>query len=119
MDNEKQVKTDEQNEPEVQEAPVKKKKGGQMKPNGKFYKFSVILNFILAAIGFGIIALVALFTQGNIIGYIVCWVLFAAFAIYANMFIVTRTKLKTVYFLFGTIVNIIVFLVPSLLLILL
>ena len=86
-----------------------------MKANGKFFKFSFMLNLILGAIGIGIIAIVSAISSAAIAGYIVCWVLFAAFAAYANLFIVKRAKLKTGYFAFGTVVNVIFFLVPSLL----
>lgn len=87
-----------------------------MKANGKFFRFTFILNLILGAIGFGIIALVSALSAGNIIGYVVCWALFTAFAAYVNLFIVKRAKLKVGYFAFGTVINIIFFLVPSLLL---
>ncbi|MBR2460594.1 MAG: hypothetical protein IKB34_05140 [Clostridia bacterium] len=90
-----------------------------MKANGKFFRFTFVLNLVLALIGFGIIALVSALSAKAILGYVICWALFAAFALYVNLFIVKRAKLKTVYFLFGTIVNIVLFLVPSLLLLLL
>ena len=90
-----------------------------MKANGKFFRFTFILNLILGAIGFGIIALVSALSAGNIIGYIVCWALFTAFATYVNLFIVKRSKLKVGYFAFGTVVNIIFFAVPSILLLVL
>ena len=95
------------------------KTSGQMKANGKFFRFTFLLNLILGAIGFGIIALVSAISAKAIVGYIVCWALFTAFAAYANLFIVRRAKLKTVYFVFGTVVNIIFFLVPSLLILIL
>ncbi|MBQ9116159.1 MAG: hypothetical protein IJY04_03965 [Clostridia bacterium] len=90
-----------------------------MKANGRFFKFTFILNLILGLIGFGIIALVSALSAKAILGFIICWVLFAAFALYVNLFIVKRAKLKTGYFAFGTVVNLIVFLTPSLLLLLL
>lgn len=90
-----------------------------MKANKKFYQVMFIFNLILGAIGFGIIALVSALSAKAIVGYIICWALFTAFATYVNMFVVKRSKLKTVYFLYGTTVNIIFFLVPSLLLLLL
>ena len=91
---------------------------GKMKANGKFFRFTFLFNLILGAIGFGIIALVSALSTKAIIGYIVCWVLFTAFATYVNLFIVRRAKLKTGYFVFGTVVNIIFFLVPSLIILL-
>ena len=66
---------------------------GKMKANGKFFRFTFVLNLILGAIGFGIIALVSALSSKAIVGYIVCWVLFTAFAAYANLFIVNRAKL--------------------------
>ena len=98
---------------------TRKEQKDQMKANGKFFRFTFILNLILGAIGFGIIALVSALSAGNMIGYIVCWVLFTAFAAYANLYIVKRSKLKVGYFAFGTVVNIIFFLVPSILILVL
>ena len=92
------------------------KTSGQMKANGKFFRFTFILNLILGAIGFGIIALVSLLSAKAMVGYIVCWAIFTLFAAYVNLFIVKRSKLKTGYFVFGTVINIIFYLVPSLLL---
>ena len=95
------------------------KTSGQMKANGKFFRFTFLLNLILGAIGFGIIALVSALSAKAMVGYIVCWAVFTIFAAYVNLFIVKRSKLKIGYFAFGTVVNIIFFLVPSLLLLLL
>ena len=95
------------------------KTAGKMKANGKFFLFTLMLNLILGAIGFGIIWLVSALSAKALVGYIVCWAIFTAFAAYVNLFIVRRAKLKTGYFAFGTVVNIIFFLVPSLLLFLL
>ena len=95
------------------------KTAGKMKAHGKFFRFTLLLNLILGAIGFGIIALVSALSAKALVGYIVCWAIFTAFAAYVNLFIVRRSKLKTGYFAFGTVVNIIFFLVPSLLLFLL
>ena len=91
-----------------------------MKANGKFFRFTILLNLILGGfIGFGIIALVSVLSAKAMVGYIVCWAVFTIFAAYVNLFIVKRSKLKIGYFAFGTVVNIIFFLVPSLLLLLL
>ena len=90
-----------------------------MKANKKFYQFTFILNFILAAIGFGIIALVSALSAKALVGYIVCWSIFTVIAVVLNLFIVKRAKLITAYFAFGAAVNVIIFAVPSLLLYLL
>ncbi len=86
-----------------------------MKANGKFFKFSFILNFILGAIGFLILWGVRALTSNNIIGIIICSVVFLAIALYVNIFIVKKSKLKTPYFIFGTVVNAIVVAVPTVL----
>ena len=79
-----------------------------MKANGKFYSFSTIFNFILGVIGFLILWAVRAITSEHIAGFVVCGALFLAFAAYVNLFIVKRSKLKTLYFVFGTIVNLVV-----------
>ena len=101
------------------DTPKSMKTSGQMKANGKFFRFTFLLNLILGAIGFGIIALVSALSAKAIVGYIVCWAIFTILAAYVNLFIVKRSKLKIGYFAFGTVVNIIFYLVPSLLLLLL
>ena len=90
-----------------------------MKANGKFFRFMLVLNLVLGLIGFGIIAIVSALSSKALLGFIICWVLFAAFALYVNLFIVKRAKLKTGYFLYGTVINLIAFILPSLLLLLL
>lgn len=86
-----------------------------MKANKRFFSFSFILNLILGLIGFGILAIVGVVSEKAIVGLIICAVIFSAIAFAINMFIVRRSKLKSVYFIFGTIVNIVFFLVPALL----
>ena len=90
-----------------------------MKANRKFFNFSFILNLVLGAIGFGIVALVSALTSKAIVGYIVCWVLFLTVAVLINTFIVKRSKLKPVYSIFGTVVNAVFLVVPSVLLLVL
>ena len=90
-----------------------------MKANRKFFNFSFVLNFILAAIGFGIVALVSALSSKAIVGYIVCWVLFLAVAVLINTYIVKRIKLKPVYSIFGIAVNALFLVAPSVLLLVL
>ena len=90
-----------------------------MKANGKFFKFSFILNFILGAIGFLILWGVRALTENSIVGIIICAVIFLAIALYVNIFIVKKSKLLTPYFLFGTAVNAIVVAVPTVLMMIL
>jgi len=79
-----------------------------MKANSKFFTFSFIFNFILGTIGFLILWPVRALSDNHIAGFIVCGVIFTAIALYVNLFIVKRSKLKTPYFIFGTAVNLIV-----------
>lgn len=79
-----------------------------MKANGRFYGFSTVFNFILGVIGFLILWAVRAITSEHIAGFIVCGVIFLAIATYVNLFIVKRAKLKTLYFVFGTVVNLVV-----------
>ena len=84
-----------------------------MNANAKFFKFSFVLNFVLGAIGFLILWGIRALTENSIIGIIVCSVIFLAIALYVNIFIVKKSKLKTPYFIFGTVVNAIVVAVPT------
>ena len=79
-----------------------------MKANGRFFSFTAIFNIILGAIGFLILWPIRALTDNSIVAIIIVGLIFAAIAFYVNFFIVKRSKLKTPYFLFGTIVNIIV-----------
>ena len=79
-----------------------------MKANARFFKFSFLINLILGAIGFLILWPVRALSNNHIAGFLVCGVIFTAFALYVNLFIVKRSKLKTKYFIFGTVVNLIV-----------
>ncbi len=78
-----------------------------MKANGRFFVFSFIFNLILGTLGFLILWGIRALTDEAVAGFIICGVLFAAVALYVNMFIVKRAKLKTPYFIFGTCVNIV------------
>ncbi len=86
-----------------------------MKANGKFFRFSFILNLLLGGIGFLILWGVRALTSNNIIGIIICSLIFLAIALYVNIFIVKKSKLKTPYFIFGTVVNAIVVALPTVL----
>ncbi len=90
-----------------------------MNANGKFFKFSFFINMILGAIGFLILWAVRAITSNHIAGIIVCGVIFFAIALYVNLFIVKKAKLKTPYFIFGTVVNVIFVAVPTVLMMLL
>lgn len=79
-----------------------------MKANGRFFKFSFLINLILGTIGFLILWPINALSNNHIAGFIVCGVIFIAIALYVNLFIVKRSKLKTPYFIFGTVVNVIV-----------
>ncbi len=80
-----------------------------MKANRKFFIFSFIFNFILGGIGFLIFWPIRVFSDNHIAGFIICGIVFTAIAVYINFFIVKRSKLKTPYFIFGALVNIVVF----------
>jgi hypothetical protein len=86
-----------------------------MKANGKFFKFSFILNFILGAVGFLILWGVRALTENSIVGIIICSVIFLAIALYINIFIVKKSKLLIPYFIFGTVVNAITVALPTML----
>lgn len=75
-----------------------------MKANGRFFGFSTIFNLVLGAIA----ALLLLPVRAYIVLFIVLAVVFAAIAVYVNLFVVKRAKLKLPYFIFGTAVNVIV-----------
>lgn len=78
-----------------------------MKANGRFFVFAFIFNLILGTIGFFILWGIRALTSEAIASFIICGVLFAAIALYVNIFIVKRAKLKMPYFIFGTCVNIV------------
>ena len=76
-----------------------------MKANGRFFGFTFVLKAVLGLIAGLILWGVCSLTNGAIPGIIVCSLIFMAIAVYLNLFIVRRAKLKTLYFLFGSIVN--------------
>ena len=86
-----------------------------MNANAKFFRFSAVLNLILGAIGFLILWGIRALTANNIIGIVICSVVFLAIALFVNIYIVKRSKLKIPYFIFGTAVNAIVVAVPTIL----
>ena len=76
-----------------------------MKANRKFFTFSLLLNVVLAAAGFGILMAVRALSATNPIALASAGALLLASAVTINLFIVRRSKLKTPYFLFGTSIN--------------
>ena len=72
-----------------------------------------LFNFVIAAIEFGIIALVSFLSDKHIAGYIVCGVVFIALSAAFNLFVVRRSNLKTVYFIYGLAVNTAVCAIPT------
>lgn len=82
-------------------------KKNRMKANGKFFSFTFMLNLILGVIGALIFWPIRFLSKNNIIAFIVCGVIFMAFALYVNLFIVKRAKLKTPYFIFGSVIYLI------------
>ncbi len=78
-----------------------------MKANSRFFVFSFIFNLILGTVGFLILWGIRALTGEAVAAFVICGVLFVAFALYVNLFIVKRSKLKTPYFVFGTCVNVI------------
>ena len=86
-----------------------------MKANGKFFGVMFIFNMILGLIGFLILWGVRALTSDSIVGIIICSVIFLAIAVYVNIFVVKKSKLKTPYFIFGTAVNAIFVAVPTVL----
>ena len=82
-------------------------KKNRMKANGKFFSFTLTLNLILGVIGALIFWPIRALSHNNIIAFTVCGVIFTAVALYVNLFIVKRSKLKTPYFIFGTVIYLI------------
>ncbi len=82
-----------------------------MKANRRFFVISFILNMILGLAGGGIFwavwAIGASTATKWVVEMIVCSLIFATVAVYVNMFIVKRSKLKTVYSIYGIAVNLV------------
>lgn len=85
-----------------------KKTKSKMKANGKFFSFTFTLNLIIAVIGALIFWPIRALSGNHPASFITVGVIFAAIALYVNLFIVKRAKLKTPYFIFGTAVNLII-----------
>ena len=79
----------------------------RMKANGKFFSFTFTLNLILGVIGALVFWPIRALSGNHIAAFITSGVIFTAFALYVNLFIVRRAKLKTPYFIFGTAVYVI------------
>ncbi len=79
-----------------------------MKANAKYFKVTFLLNMILGLVAGGLFWLIRLIGSFQAVWglpCIICTVIFMAIAAYINFFIVKRAKLKTVYFLYGTLIN--------------
>ena len=74
----------------------------KMKANGKFFSFTFTLNLILGIIGALVFWPIRALSGNHIAAFITCGVIFTAFALFVNLYIVNRAKLKTLYFIFGT-----------------
>ena len=86
-----------------------------MKANGKFFGVMFVFNMILGLIGFLILWGIRALTNDSVIGIIVCEIIFTVFAVYINYFVVKRSKLKLPYMIYGTIINLLFFNVPTVL----
>lgn len=86
-----------------------------MNANAKFFKTMFLVNAVLGAIGFLILWAVRAITSNSVIGLIITAVVILGFAAYLNFFVVKKSKLKTLYFLYGTVINAIVAFVPTVL----
>ena len=78
-----------------------------MKANGRFFGVMFIFNLICGTLGFLILWGIRAMTDNSPVGIVVFGVIAAVFAAYVNFFIVKKSKLKTLYFLYGTFVNLI------------
>lgn len=90
-----------------------------MKANKKFFGVMFVVNMILGIIGFLLMWAVRAMTQNSIIGIVICSVIFMGIAVYLNIYVVKRAKLKTPYFIFGAVVNAVFVFVPTALMMLL
>lgn len=90
-----------------------------MKANGRFFGIVFVFNMILGAIGFLILLGIRALTNNAITAIIICAVVFLAIAVYVNLFIVKKSKLKIPYFIYGTMVNAVFVAVPTALMMLL
>ncbi len=88
-----------------------------MKANKKFFTVTFLFNMILGLIGGGIFWAVWAIGPSSglkwVIALAVCAVLFGVFAIYLNMSVVKRAKLKNMYFIYGAVVNLLFYFLVS------
>ena len=68
---------------------------------------------ILGLVGFLVMWGIRALTSNNIIGIILCSCAFVDLAIYINLFVVKKSKLKMPYFMYGTVINVIFIAVPT------
>ena len=78
-----------------------------MKANGRFFGVMFIFNLICGTLGFLILWGIRALTDNSPIGIAVFGVIAVVIAVYVNLFIVKRAKLKTAYFLYGALINIV------------
>ena len=86
-----------------------------MKANGKFFGVMFVFNMIFGLVGFLITWGIRALTSESIIALVICFMIFITLADYINLFVVKRSKLKTLYFLFGSAVNLVFLVVPTVL----
>jgi len=84
-----------------------------MKANGKFFGVMFVFNTILGLIGFLLLWGVRALTDNSVVGIVICSCLLLSVANYINLFVVKKSKLKTLYFLFGTGIYVIFVAVPT------
>ena len=86
-----------------------------MKANGRFFGVMFVFNMILGLIGFLIMWGVRALTSNSLVGIVICSLIFLVIAAYFNVFVVKKSKLKTPYFIYGTVVNAVFVAVPTIL----
>ena len=86
-----------------------------MKANGRFFGIMFVFNMIFGLIGFLITWGIRALTSESMVAKIICLVIFAFLADYINLFVVKRSKLKIPYFLYGSTINLVFLVVPTVL----
>lgn len=86
-----------------------------MKANAKFFGVMFVFNMIFGLIGFLITWGIRALTSESIVALVICFVLFITVADYINLFVVKRSKLKSLYFLYGSVIHLIFLAVPTVL----
>ena len=84
-----------------------------MKANSRFFGIMFVFNMIFGLIGFLVMWGIRALTSNNIIGIILSSCAFVGLAIYINLFVVKKSKLKIPYFMYGTVINVIFIAVPT------